>query len=58
MSSGAHFAKVQVDTVTGGIKVLEYAAVHDVGRVVNPMGITGQLEGGISMGLGYASARK
>ena len=54
MSSGAHFAKVQVDTVTGGIKVLEYAAVHDVGRVVNPMGITGQLEGGISMGLGYA----
>lgn len=53
-SSGAHFAKVQVDTVTGGIKVLEYAAVHDVGRVVNPMGITGQLEGGISMGLGYA----
>lgn len=54
MSSGAHFAKVQVDRVTGEIKVLEYVAVHDVGRVVNPMGVTGQLEGGISMGLGYA----
>ena len=54
MSSGAHFAKVQVDTVTGEVKVLEYAAVHDVGRVVNPLGVSGQLEGGISMGLGYA----
>ncbi|MCB6202269.1 xanthine dehydrogenase family protein molybdopterin-binding subunit [Extibacter muris] len=54
MSSGAHFAKVQVHTQTGEIKILEYVAVHDVGRVVNPLGITGQLEGGISMGLGYA----
>lgn len=53
MSSGAHFAKVQVDTQTGEVKILDYAAVHDVGRVVNPMGVTGQLEGGISMGLGY-----
>lgn len=54
MSSGAHFAKVSVDTETGEVKLLDYAAVHDVGKVVNPMGVSGQLEGGISMGLGYA----
>ena len=34
--------------------VTDYIAVHDVGRVMNRMGIEGQLEGGIQMGLGYA----
>ena len=54
MSCGAHFAKVRVDMETGEVKPLLYVAVHDVGRVVNPMNVSGQLEGGISMGLGYA----
>ncbi|MCD8241945.1 MAG: molybdopterin-dependent oxidoreductase, partial [Lachnospiraceae bacterium] len=54
MSYGAHCAKVRVDTQTGEIKVLKYAAVHDVGRVLNYMNIEGQLEGAIQMGLGYA----
>ena len=49
--------KVQVDTVTGGIKVLEYAAVHDVGRVVNSMGITGQLRGRYFHGSGLCPLR-
>ena len=52
-SYGVHIAKVQVDTVTGEEKVLEYAAVQDVGRVINPMALEGQLAGGIHMGLGY-----
>ena len=53
-SYGAHFADVLVDTETGKVKVLDFVAVHDVGRVINPMILEGQLEGGIHMGLGYA----
>ncbi len=53
-SYGAHFADVLVDTETGKVKVLDYVAIHDVGRVINPMIIEGQLHGGIHMGLGYA----
>jgi CO/xanthine dehydrogenase Mo-binding subunit len=53
-SYGAHFADVLVDTETGKVKVLDYVAVHDVGRVINPMILEGQLHGGIHMGLGYA----
>ena len=37
---------------TGETKLLEYAAVQDVGRVINPMALEGQLAGGIYMGLG------
>ena len=53
-SYGAHFSKVQVDTETGDVRVLDYAAVHDVGRVLNPLGAEGQIEGAVQMGLGYA----
>lgn len=52
-SYGVHIAKVQVDTQTGEVKVLEYAAAQDVGHVINPMALEGQLAGGIHMGLGY-----
>lgn len=53
-SYGVHIAKVQVDTKSGEVKLLEYAAVHDAGRILNPLTITGQLAGGVHMGLGYA----
>ncbi|MEI7884425.1 MAG: molybdopterin cofactor-binding domain-containing protein [Clostridia bacterium] len=53
-SYGAHFADVLVDTLTGKVQLLDYVAVHDVGKVVNPQVIEGQLDGGIHMGLGYA----
>lgn len=53
-SYGVHFAKVRVDTETGEVKVLDYSAVHDVGQVMNPMAIEGQLHGAIHMGIGYA----
>lgn len=54
ISGGAHFAKVQIDTETGDVKVLDYAAVHDVGKPLNPLGLECQVQGGIHMGLGYA----
>ena len=53
-SYGAHFAEVEVNKETGVIRVIDYAAVHDVGQVINRLGIEGQLEGGVQMGLGYA----
>ena len=53
-SYGAHFAEVLVNKETKDIKVVDYVAVHDVGRVINPLNLEGQLEGGIQMGLGYA----
>lgn len=57
-SYGVHIAKVQVDTLTGETKVLEYSAVHDVGRVLNPLSLEGQLAGGIHMGIGYGLCEK
>ena len=54
ISYGCHFAKVSVDTLTGEVKMLSYAAVHDVGKAINPRSVEGQIEGGIQMGIGYA----
>lgn len=52
-SYSADFAKVRVDMQTGEVRVLDFAAVHDVGRAINPMLLSGQIEGGVQMGLGY-----
>jgi xanthine dehydrogenase molybdenum-binding subunit len=49
----AQAAEVEVDTETGEVQVLKIAAAHDVGRALNPMAVEGQIEGGVSMGLGY-----
>ena len=57
-SYGAHFAEVEIDKSTGSVRVLDYVAVHDSGTVINRMGIEGQLEGGIHMGIGYALSEK
>lgn len=54
VSYGAHFAKVQVDMENGSVKVLDYTAVHDIGKALNPMGVEGQIEGAVQMGIGYA----
>jgi CO/xanthine dehydrogenase Mo-binding subunit len=47
-------ALVSVDMASGQIEVLSVIACHDVGKAVNPAGVIGQIEGGISMGLGHA----
>ncbi len=48
----AHAAEIEVDTLTGTVKVLRYAAAHDVGRAINPFSIRQQVEGGVVMALG------
>jgi CO/xanthine dehydrogenase Mo-binding subunit len=50
----AHFAEVEVDPDTGAITLLRYVAAHDVGKAINPMAVEGQIEGGVTQGLGYA----
>ncbi len=51
-SYAVHAALVEVDTATGEVKVLRVVSAHDVGRAINPLALTGQIEGGIVMGLG------
>jgi xanthine dehydrogenase molybdenum-binding subunit len=46
--------EVEVDIDTGVVRMLKVTAAHDVGRVLNRLGIEGQIEGGIVMGQGYA----
>jgi len=53
---GAHAADVEVDLQTGQVRVLQYAACHDVGRAINPMRVEGQIQGAAMQGLGYALA--
>jgi xanthine dehydrogenase molybdenum-binding subunit len=50
----AYVAEVSVDTETGEIEVNKITVAQDVGRVMNRIGLEGQIEGGIAIGLGYA----
>jgi xanthine dehydrogenase YagR molybdenum-binding subunit len=50
---GAHFAQVEVDIRTGEVFVEHVVAVHDIGRVINPLTATSQVEGGVIQGLGF-----
>jgi carbon-monoxide dehydrogenase large subunit len=51
---GAHIAVVEVDTETGVVKLKRYIACDDVGNVVNPMIVDGQVHGGVTHGIGQA----
>ena len=51
---GAQVCEVEVDTATGEVQVLGVWAAHDIGRVVNPQGVEGQIEGGVVQALGQA----
>ncbi len=50
----AQMATVEVDVELGTVKVLRIVAAHDVGKAINPRTLAGQIEGAVSMGLGYA----
>jgi xanthine dehydrogenase molybdenum-binding subunit len=48
----AHAAEVEVDTVTGSVKITKYVAVHDLGKAINPFASKQQIEGGVVMATG------
>ena len=52
--NGCHICEVEIDPSTGEVAVVAYSSVNDVGRVVNPMIVRGQLEGGAVQGIGQA----
>jgi CO/xanthine dehydrogenase Mo-binding subunit len=51
----AQAVEVEVDGETGQIEVKRLISAHDVGRAINPAGVTGQIEGGAVQGLGWAT---
>lgn len=51
---GTQVAQVLVDIETGQVTIEKLVAVHDAGKVINPGGARGQVEGGVIMGVGYA----
>jgi xanthine dehydrogenase molybdenum-binding subunit len=51
-SFGVQAAEVEVNKVTGEVRVLKVISANDVGMAVNPLGLQGQIEGGVMMGLG------
>jgi CO/xanthine dehydrogenase Mo-binding subunit/aerobic-type carbon monoxide dehydrogenase small subunit (CoxS/CutS family) len=51
---GAHFVEVDVDTELGRVHITKYLAVHDSGRVINPLTAESQIKGGVTMGVGMA----
>jgi carbon-monoxide dehydrogenase large subunit len=52
--NGCHISEVEVDPRTGAVAIVRYASMNDVGRVVNPMIVRGQLDGGAVQGIGQA----
>jgi len=52
--NGAHICEVEVDPETGGVELVRYAAVDDVGRAINPLIVHGQTHGAVVQGLGQA----
>ena len=53
-SNGTHVAEVEVDIASGAIRVVNYVVVNDCGRLINPMIVEGQIQGGVAQGIGSA----
>jgi carbon-monoxide dehydrogenase large subunit len=52
--NGCHVCEVEIDAETGAIQIIGYWVVDDVGRVINPSIVKGQIHGGVAQGLGQA----
>ncbi len=57
-SFGVQAAEVEVNKLTGEVRVLKIISANDVGMAVNPLGLQGQVEGGVMMGLGNCPHRR
>ena len=53
-SNGAHVVEVEIDPETGATTIADYRVVDDVGTVINPMIVEGQIHGGLAQGIGQA----
>ena len=53
-SNGVHVCEVEVDPETGSAGIVSYCALDDIGTVINPMIVEGQLHGGLAQGMGQA----
>ena len=53
-SNGAHVCELEIDPQTGRIEIVGFWGVDDVGTVINPMIVEGQIHGGLALGLGQA----
>jgi xanthine dehydrogenase YagR molybdenum-binding subunit len=53
LTFGVHVVEVAVDVETGEVVVERVAAIHDVGRIINPLGASSQVEGGVIQGIGH-----
>jgi len=51
---GCHICEVEIDPDTGVTSIVQFVAVDDVGRVINPMIVEGQIQGGVAQGIGQA----
>ncbi|WP_207539812.1 xanthine dehydrogenase family protein molybdopterin-binding subunit [Sabulicella rubraurantiaca] len=51
---GCHIAEVEIEPETGRVQLVNFTAVDDVGRVINPMIVEGQVQGGVAQGVGQA----
>jgi CO/xanthine dehydrogenase Mo-binding subunit len=49
-----HICDVEVDRETGGVKIVRYTAVQDVGKAIHPSYVEGQIQGGAAQGIGWA----
>lgn len=56
--NGCHVAEVEVDPGTGQVQVVSYASVNDIGRIVSPLIVKGQVEGGAVQGVGQALSER
>jgi carbon-monoxide dehydrogenase large subunit len=57
-SNGVHVCEVEVDRETGAVELVSYHAVDDIGTVINPMIVEGQMHGGLAQGIGQALAER
>src|SRR5690606_27872088 len=56
--NGAHVCDVEVDPETGAVQLVSYCAVDDVGRVINPLIVEGQMHGALAQGIGQALSER